>query len=211
MRKQKKTKTNKNKKDWKGDLQSQMTVIGASNSAVNERQNEDYYATEPKAVRLLLEIEHFPKEKTIWECACGGGHLSEEMEKLGYNVYSSDCYDRGYGEILDFLEKDKNIQFEGNIITNPPYKFTSEFILRGMQILKTGNKLALFLPIRYLEGKKRRKIYTQYPPQTVYVSSGNLSCARGGDFTKSTGNAVSYAWFVWQKGHSGATELKWFN
>ena len=206
-----KTQENTAQKDWTGDTKSQLRTIGARNFAINERQSEDYYATEPKAVRLLLEMERFPKEKTIWECACGGGHLSEEMKKLGYKVYSSDCYNRGYGKIMDFLTKDKITQFEGNIITNPPYRFTSEFILRSMQILQKGNKLALFLPIRYLEGKGRRQIYTQYPPKRVYVSSGRLHCARGGDFTKSAGNAVSYAWFVWQKGHNGATELKWFN
>ena len=199
------------KKDWTGDTKSQMRTMGARNFAVNERQSEDYYATEPKAVRFLLEMEHFSKEKPIWECACGGGHLSEEMKKHGYNVLSSDCYDRGYCTIKDFLSKDKTVDFEGNIITNPPYRFTSEFILRAMQILKNGNKLALFLPIRYLEGKGRKQIYAQYPPQTVYVSSSRLHCARGGDFTKKAGSAVSYAWFVWQKGHSGKTELKWFN
>ena len=25
------------------------------------------------------------------------------------------------------------------------------------------------------------------------------------------GSAVAYAWYVWQKGFNGTTELKWFN
>lgn len=45
-------------------------AIGASNHTDKERQCEDYYATEPKAMELLLEVEQF--SPVIWECACGG-------------------------------------------------------------------------------------------------------------------------------------------
>lgn len=48
-------------------------AIGASNHTDKERQCEDYYATEPKAMELLLEVEQF--SPVIWECACGGGSL----------------------------------------------------------------------------------------------------------------------------------------
>ena len=33
--------------------------LGASNHSANERQKDDYYATEPKATELLLEVEEF--------------------------------------------------------------------------------------------------------------------------------------------------------
>ena len=199
------------KKDWIGTTQSTMTCIGARNFAVNERENGDYYATEPKAVRLLLEMENFPKNRTIWECACGGGHLSEEMKRLGYGVYSTDYYDRGYGEICDFVGLENTKPTEFNIITNPPYRLVNDFIVRGNMILKEGNKMALFLPIRYLEGKERKEIYRRYPPKVVFISSGQLKCAIGGNFEKMCGNAVSYAWFVWQKGYKGESVLRWFN
>ena len=186
------------------------SCIGARNYAKEDREAGDYYATEPKAVRLLFELEYFPKDTTIWECACGEGHLSKEMKRNGYNVYSSDYFDRGYGEICDFVGMQNTAPTEYNIITNPPYRLANEFINRGMQILKKGNKLALFLPIRYLEGKERKEIYRQYPPKSVYVSSGRLNCAINGDFSKAR-SAISYAWYVWQKGHKGETILKWFN
>ena len=58
-------------KDWIGNSKSIYTTMGASNHSDKERQSEDYYATEPKATQLLLEVEQF--SPVIWECACGGG------------------------------------------------------------------------------------------------------------------------------------------
>ena len=53
--------------------------IGASNHTEKERQQEDYYATEPKAMELLLEQETF--SDNVWECACGGGNISQRYLK----------------------------------------------------------------------------------------------------------------------------------
>ena len=111
-------------KDWKGNKKSVTGCLGASNHSLNERETYDYYATEPKAVRLLLELEQFTG--TIWECACGEGHLSEEMIRLGYNVYSTDIINRNYkgqAENRDFLAIDNNDNINMNIITNPPYTY----------------------------------------------------------------------------------------
>lgn len=57
-------------KDWKGNSNSLFVTLGASNHSMGEREENDYYATEPKAVELLLEKEKFSR---VWECASGGG------------------------------------------------------------------------------------------------------------------------------------------
>lgn len=44
-------------KDWTGNSRSTHAVLGARNYAQNERENNDYYATEPKAAHLLMEVE----------------------------------------------------------------------------------------------------------------------------------------------------------
>ena len=75
-------------KDWTGNKASYVTTNGFSNNREYERQSEDYYATEPKAVELLLELEDF-SNMHIWECACGGGSLSDAMIKTGLKVYST--------------------------------------------------------------------------------------------------------------------------
>ena len=46
-------------RDWTGNSNSIYKTLGASNHTDKERQNEDFYATEPKAAKLLLELETF--------------------------------------------------------------------------------------------------------------------------------------------------------
>lgn len=188
-------------KDWTGNSRSAHVMLGARNFAQNEREKNDYYATDPKAVELLLEQEEFSPK--IWEPACGEGHMSEVLKAHGYDVISTDLIDRGYGRgEVDFLQtKEDNVNVD--IITNPPYKFAKEFVEKALNTVAPGRKVAMFLKIQFLEGKARRKLFDAHPPQTVYVSSGRLRCAMGGDFEKyANSNAICYAWFVWCRGYA---------
>ena len=187
------------------------TPMGASNHTDKERDQYDYYATEPKAMELLLAEEDFAP--VVWECACGEGHLSKVLESKGFEVISTDLIYRGFGdpEPLDFL-KDTLEDFEGDIITNPPYKYALEFVQRALESVHTGRKVAMFLKLTFLEGKKRREFFRDNPPKTVYVSSSRLNCAMNGDFVKYTqNNAICFAWFVWEKGFKGDPVIKWIN
>lgn len=200
-------------KDWTGNQNSIFKTLGASNHAEGERQQHDYYATEPKAVELLLEQERFIPY--VWECACGEGHISEVLKAHGYKVKSSDLYDRGYDgtEIIDFLtvtKKDIDPDFSRDIITNPPYKYAKEFVKKALEISMDGTKVAMFLKLTFLEGKARKKLFEKYPPKTIYVFSSRVKCAKNGDFTTAV-NAVCYAWFIWEKGYTGNPKIKWIN
>ena len=44
-------------KDWTGNKNSIWKTLGATNHTDKERQNEDYYATDPIAIDKLLTIE----------------------------------------------------------------------------------------------------------------------------------------------------------
>ena len=122
-------------KDWTGDAQSIYRTLGASNHTANERQQHDYYATEPKAVELLLAEETFAP--TIWECACGEGHLSRAIEKAGYHVISTDLVyrDFGYPVSVDFFSYKDEGCFDGDIITNQPYKYALEFVEQAIKVV----------------------------------------------------------------------------
>lgn len=199
-------------KDWTGNSNSIYKTLGASNHTDKERENNDFYATEPKAGELLLELETF--SQNIWECACGEGHLSKVFEKAGYTVKSTDLIYRGFGEGgVDFLSDDITF-WNGDIITNPPYKYAKQFIEKALNIIPEGNKIAMFLKIQFLEGKERKKLFLSNPPKTIYVSSSRLLCAKNARFDEMIsggGSAVAYAWFIWEKGFKGTTQLKWFN
>lgn len=68
-------------KDWTGNNKSIFTCNGASNHSEGERQVDDYYATEPKAIEWLMKLETL--NHNIWECACGEGHLSMPLLRGG--------------------------------------------------------------------------------------------------------------------------------
>ena len=196
-------------KDWTGNSRSAHATLGARNYAQNEREVHDYYATEPKALELLLEKETF--DPYVWECACGEGHLSKTLSKHGYIVKSTDLIDRGFGTGgVDFLQYTG--EHNGDIITNPPYKFAKEFVEKSLEIIPCGNRVAMFLKLQFLESKGRRELFEKSPPKYIYVSSGRLCCAMNGDFEKySKSNAVTYAWFIWEKGYTGEPMVRWFN
>jgi len=198
-------------KDWTGNKKTQFATLGASNHSEGEREGNDYYATDPKAMELLLELECFSQR--IWEPACGEGHLSKVLEAKGHKVISSDLIPRGYGSGgVDFLSCTKT--WKGDIITNPPFKYAKEFVEKGIELLGDKGKLALFLRVQFLETSDRKSLFEKYPPKTIYVSSGRILCAKNGEFEregKRMSSAACYAWFIWEKGFTGDTTLKWFN
>lgn len=198
-------------KDWTGNSNSVFKTLGASNHTDKDRETNDFYATEPKALELLLDVEDF--DPYIWECACGKGHLSEVLTKRGYIVKSTDLVDRGYGQGgVDFLQcEDKH---NGDIITNPPYKYAQQFVEHALEIIPDGRRVAMFLKLTFLESQTRRELFDRSPPEYIYVSSKRLRCAKGGDFQtyKQGGNtAIAYGWFIWRKGYTGEPRVRWFN
>lgn len=99
-------------------------------------------------MELLLAEEQF--SPVIWECACGEGHLSKVLEQHGFEVISTDLIYRGFGdpEPLDFL-KESLEDFEGDIITNPPYKYALEFVEQALNSVQPGRKVAMFLKLLF--------------------------------------------------------------
>ena len=186
------------------------SVIGATNHSDGERQPEDYYATEPKAVEILLENEKF--SQNIWECAVGEGHIAKVLENRGYNVLKSDIINRGYPntKIIDFLKFDKK-ELTCDIITNPPYKYAQEFVEKSLECVKQGNKIAMLLKLTFLEGKSRKSMFLNNPPTKLYVSSSRLNCAKNGKFDEYKSSAIAYGWYIWEKGYKGDTIIKWIN
>lgn len=192
-------------KDWTGNYQSVVGCLGAHNLTSEEREQNDYYATEPIAAEYLIELEEL--DKNIWEPSCGEGHLSKVFEEHGFNVKSTDLIDRGFGQGgVDFF--DQTEIFNGDIVTNPPYKYAQPYIEHALELVPDGHKVCMFLKVQFLEGKARRKLYEKYPPKRIWISSSRIKCGKNGIFKDSM---IAYAWYVWEKGYTGDTVIKWFN
>jgi len=163
-----------------------------------DRVDNDFYPTPEISTIKLLEKESFIG--SIWECACGDGAISDPLIKAGYDVYSSDLIDRGYGEVKDFLTTNEKID---NIITNPPFKLSLEFALHGLKTV--NNKLVLFQKLVFLEGvKRKKKLFSLNKLKNIYVISNRLKF-KG----YKTGGLMCFAWFVFDVNFNGKPTIDW--
>lgn len=190
-----------------GKSKTLASTLGSSVLSTKERAANDYYATDPRALEMLLEREAFTHD--VWEPACGEGNLSKVLTEAGYSVRSTDLIDRGYGTGgVDFLNETE--VWHGDIVTNPPYIYALEFVKKSLDLLEDGHKTAFFLRLQFLEGKKRRVFFDSAPPPIrVYVFSSRMRCARNGVFAASGDDAVCFAWFIWEKGFKGKPVIEW--
>lgn len=178
-----------------------------TNRRIVTKEQDDLYPTPSWATQALLELESFEGE--IWEPACGDGSMSEVL-KTTNTVVSTDLYDHGYSDLseqLNFVE-DQPDRRADNVVTNPPYNVADRFVFRGLQAAR--RKVAYLLRLAYLEGQERHElIYSQTPPNRVYVFSERITFYKKGATKKGSGT-TAYAWFVWDVEHPATTtEIKW--
>ena len=181
-------------------------TLGSNVHSSWERELNDFYATDPIAIKLLLEQEQFKNQ--ILEPACWQWHLSRPLIEAWYEVESYDLVDRGYWKVKDFFDIS---EWDWDIITNPPYSDAQKFIEHALNIIKPWSKAAFFLKILFLESRTRKKMFLENPPKMIYICSGRVKCVKNWDFDRYTSGAQAYAWFIWEKGYKWDTIVKWIN
>ena len=188
-----------------------LTQIGSSAHADHEREKNDFYETPQAAVINFLECylnrDGEKLNDNIWECACGEGSISKVLESYGYKVFSSDLIDRGYGERKDFLSYMEKYE-KGDIFTNPPFKIINEFLHKSFNLIENGNRIIFLMRLLCLEGKQRNKIYQKYPIKFVYIHTTRIACTMP-NIQGKPASAIAYAWYVWEKGYTGETIIRW--
>lgn len=174
-----------------------------TNRRIVTTTGSDFYPTPAWATRALMESEIFLGD--IWEPACGTGDMSRVIEDYGFRVKSTDLNDYGYGTPnINFLHTDDEAT---NVITNPPYNLAQEFIEKSLLI--TRKKSAFLMRLAFLEGVNRQQtLFTKNPPARVWVFSERITFYPAG-VKKGGSGTTAYAWFVWDKDHSGETVIKW--
>lgn len=135
--------------------------------------------------------------------------MTKILQQHGYNVTSSDIVDRGLEGVIVKDAFDWQ-SWHGDIVTNPPYKLALPILKHCIDIVSEGHKVAMFLRLLFLD-KARKAFFEENPPKVIYVASGRLNCAKNGDFERYPSSAVAYAWFVFEKGYTGDTVIKWIN
>ena len=189
----------------------------AGGNPENGRVEDDYYATNPEAVKMLLTKYTFDAH-TILEPCIGGGHIANAINDFyttKREITGMDLVDRGYpGTIVaDFLTYKTDKKYEG-IITNPPYSLAKDFVENGMELLEVDGQMAMFLKIQFLEGAKRKELFDKYPPKYIYVFRNRMATWNSGlEKDPKTGKrwatTMCHAWFVWEKGSTSEPVVRW--
>jgi hypothetical protein len=99
------------------------------------------------------------------------------------------------------------------VVTNPPYSLFHEIIMKAKRITK--KKIAMLLPLSYLQGQKRYDELWQdkeFPLSKIYVFNRfpDFSSPLREDGKFSTG-MMAAAWYLWDKQHVGAPTIDWLD
>lgn len=191
----------------------------AGGNPTNGRVKDDFYATNPRAVQMLLDTVSFPSRGRYLEPCVGQGHIANVI-KQNYpesKLVAIDLIDRGYPGtfVCDYLGWETDDVFDA-IITNPPFSLATEFIEKSMSLLIPGGLCAVFMKIQFLEGEKRKKLFDVYPPHWIYVFRKRMDVfANGEEINPRTGKkwatTFCFAWFVWEKGYTGEPIIRWLD
>jgi hypothetical protein len=172
-----------------------------ANKSANDRSSTDFYPTPPEVTKALMTFLNLPKYYTIWEPACGEGHMSKSIEGMGYQVISTELNETSYGETgIDFLNcESRECDW---IITNPPFKESINFINRCIEL---GKPFALLLKSQYWHAKNKTNLFNQFKPRYVLP----LNWRPDFHFGKKGGSpTMECIWVVWYNEPSEITEYE---
>jgi hypothetical protein len=169
-------------------------------------KSHDFYATPANVTEALLKVEDFPGK--VWEPCCGQGHISKVLKTHGLDVYSTDLRtDLGYGDEtgLDFLDAVRDCDC---VLTNPPYRNNLNLYCAAHALYVARKKVALLLPLHFLETPRRRRFLREHPPRTIWVFEYRVHTLKEG-FVGTPASRMIFSWFVWERGYTGKTSIDW--
>lgn len=163
-------------------------------------EDVDFFPTQPWAARAGAEIikRLDPRASSIWEPACGPGHMVHGLRDLFPGVLASDAYLYDGNVVHDFLgSAPPPFGRVGWIATNPPFSNIAAFIRRAYQLADRG--VALLMPSRVLEGVERHGILYGEAMPTVFAPFSERVPMHQGVYDPGRSTAAFYAWFIWLK------------
>lgn len=171
---------------------------------VEPRGSADLFPTPPWATRALVEhvLKHLRRDgqckfQTVWEPACGLGHMAEPLTEYFKKVYASDLHGYGYGDADTNFLTTKLDGFDW-IITNPPFGDRTEaFVLRALELDVTG--VAMFVRLQWLETVGRyERIFKDRPPSQIAIFSERVPIHKG-KWDPNGDTLTAYIWALWIK------------
>lgn len=180
-----------------------------------DRVENDFYPTPPLATYILHKYIDLPR--VIVEPCAGRGNISIELLRHGYDVRSYDLNE--YNDILcsitvgqDVLTLEKPDDAQA-LITNPPYHKDLPRLIAEKGVAEY-DLTALFVRLTFLEGKKRKNLFTNNPPSDILFLSDRIrfdgSLIEPINKAHQLGGMIAYCWVVWNKrARHQNTRLRW--
>lgn len=175
--------------------------------AVASRRHEppdslDFFPTPPWATRAFLDVAAprlgFHQLDTVWEPACGEGHMAAVLKERFPLCWASDLFDYGYGAVLDFLDETKGGGHPCDwIITNPPFNGAEAFARRALTIARRG--VCLLVRTQWLHGVGRWAMFDRCRPYLVLPYAERVPMHRG-RWVADGSTATDYVWVCWLQG-----------
>lgn len=148
--------------------------------------NYQDWETPPEAIYPLMK--YIPRDKTIWECACGSLRMARVFAEMGHTVIATD---KASGMDFRTCSMPDGVDV---IVTNPPHKFASDFLRRCYQLKKP---FALLLPLRMLEhAHERFRLFEKWGLQLLFLDERiHYLGVNGRQEAKTTFDSV---WLCWR-------------
>lgn len=165
----------------------------------SKRDGPDLYETPPCCTEVLLKNLLLPKK--ILEPCAGRFAITKVLEAHGHEVDSFDLHDHvGDGRLggFDFL-RDTPDTDANCIVSNPPYKYTVEFVERGLQLVDTSYWLMRIQFIKSTYAAHVIEHCTGFYPITPRPPRMNLDGYTG----KKVAATMDVAWYRFDRYPSG--------
>lgn len=175
----------------------------------------EFFPTPPWAARagaeLILRLD--PEARSVWEPACGEGHMAHGLADYFPTLFRSDVHAHAGAEpfaVQDFLDPALDRQgYDGPrfdwIVTNPPFSLASEFVRLGLHRARRG--VALLARASLLESIGRYELMFGAEGLCVFSPFIERVAMTLGGWDPKASTATAYAWFIWLKPELKAKRL----
>jgi hypothetical protein len=153
-------------------------------------KGDEFFPTAEGTTRALIPVlRGLEWPESVWECACGEGHISKQLSEAGFDVFSTNLIERGFGTTgVDFL---KTVYSPcKSIVTNPPFSLSDEFVVHALTVLEVEH-LALLLPNGIFHAQDRVKLFDLHRPSLILPLTWRL------DVTGAGAPTMNCCWYVW--------------
>jgi hypothetical protein len=160
----------------------------------------DYYPTPPWAARACGEVVQRldPGARSIWEPACGHGHMAHGLGDYFPRVVASDIHPHGYAQgcVADFLEPGVDAPGEPVewIGTNPPFKDAVAFVRLALKRATRG--VFMLVRLGFLESGERYELFQATRPVLVCPFAERVPMFLG-EFKPGGSSAAAYCLVIW--------------